>query len=88
MNETKQMISSIVDWNASRPDNRIIISVELENHSKNNVNLLENADVVFLSKDYSQFMGWNEKEVALETIRSFAANRYFRDMLALKNFLE
>lgn len=70
------MIDFIVGWNESHPADRITISVELENHAKKNVSLVKNADVVFLSKDYSQFMGWNTKENALQSIREFVNQRY------------
>lgn len=69
------MIDFIVCWNETHPDDRITISVELENHAKKNVSLVENADFVFLSKDYSQFMGWSTKENALQAIRTYVSQR-------------
>lgn len=70
------MIDFIACWNGAHPDDRITISVELENHAKKNVSLVEHADYVFLSKDFSVFMGWNTKENALQSIREYVKQRY------------
>lgn len=71
MTETKQMIDSIVQWNAANPDKYIVISVELENRSEKNVVLVPNADYVFLSRDFAELMGWMSKEVGIHNLRKY-----------------
>lgn len=65
------MIDSILEWNKSHPDERITISVELETRSKKTIVLVEHADFVFIGKDYSELMGWNTKEMTVESIRKY-----------------
>lgn len=69
--ETKEMIDSIVQWNVQHPDQRIVISVELENRTEKNLTLVADADYVFLSKDFSELMGWTSKEVAIHNLRKY-----------------
>lgn len=69
------MMESILQWNDSHPDERITISIELENRSKKNINLVKHADYVFISKDYAEFLGWNTKETTLESLRKYVKQR-------------
>ena len=69
--ETQQMIDSVLQWNSKHPDQRITISVELENQTKMNLPLAQDADYVFLSKDFAKLMGWMSKEVAIQSLRKF-----------------
>lgn len=74
--ETKQMIDSILEWNVKHPDQRIVVSIELENRTEKNLALVKDADYVFLSKDYSEFMGWKSKEVAIHNLRKYVKKQY------------
>lgn len=69
--ETLKMIDLILLWNKIEIKPDIIISVELENLSENNITLAANADIVFLSKDYALMMGWTNKEVAVHNLRKY-----------------
>ncbi|XP_031634393.1 ketohexokinase-like [Contarinia nasturtii] len=71
VHETKRMIDSIVQWNAEHPDQRITISVELENRTEKNLPLVADADYVYLSKDFAEIMGWMSKEVAIHNLRKY-----------------
>lgn len=66
-----KMIDLVVLWNKIENKPNIPISVELENLSKENIALVEKADVVFLSKDYACLMGWTNKEVAVHNLRKY-----------------
>lgn len=69
--ETKQMIESVMEFNGKNPDQRIVVSVELENRSEKNLQLVKDADYVYLSKDFAEMMGWNSKEVAIHNLRKY-----------------
>lgn len=64
------MIDSIVQWN-SKHDERIVISVELENRSKKNLSLVSDADYVFVSKDFAELMGWKTKEDTIQNLKEY-----------------
>lgn len=74
--ETKQMIDSILEWNEKHPDQRIVVSVELENRTEKNLPLVKDADFVFLSKDFAELMGWMSKEVAIHNLRKYVKKQY------------
>lgn len=65
------MIDSILAWNAKNPNDRIVISVELEHLKKDILSLVKDADVVFLSRDYAELMQWTSKEVAIHNLRKY-----------------
>lgn len=65
------MIDSVVQWNIKHPDQRIVISIELENRAEKNLSLVKDADFVFLSKDFAELMGWMSKEVAIHSLRKY-----------------
>lgn len=65
------MIDSVLEWNAKHAEHQIVVSVELENRTEKNLLLIKDADYVFLSKDYSEFMGWMSKEVAIHNLRKY-----------------
>lgn len=69
--ETIKMIDLIVLWNKieNKPD--IIISLELEKLTSDNITLAANADYVFLGKDFALMMGWTNKEVAVHNLRKY-----------------
>lgn len=71
MCETKEMIASVVQWNATNPNKYIVISVELENRNETNLELVSHADYVFLSRDFAELMGWMSKEVAIHNLRKY-----------------
>lgn len=71
MAETKQMIDSIIQWNEANPDKYIVISVELENRNEKNLQLVPDADYVFLSRDFAELMGWMSKEVGIHNLRKY-----------------
>lgn len=71
MTETKKMIELIVLWNKIENKPNITISVELENLKTANLELIEHADYVFLSKDFACMMGWTIKEVAVHNLRKY-----------------
>lgn len=70
------MIESVIQWNESHEEKRIIVSVELENLAKKNIALIEHADVVFLSKDYAELMSWMTKEIAIQSLRDFVKKKF------------
>lgn len=70
------MIDSIVEWNAKHHEQRIVVSVELENRTDKNLQLVKEADFVFLSKDFAEFMGWMSKEVAIHSLRKYVKKQY------------
>lgn len=72
--ETKKMIELVALWNKIENKPNVTISVELENLAPKNVHLAEQADVVFLSKDYACMMGWTNKEVAVHNMRKYVKN--------------
>lgn len=65
------MIDSIIEWNTANPDKYIVISVELENRNEKNLELVKDADFVFLSRDFAELMGWMSKEVAIHNLRKY-----------------
>lgn len=65
------MIDSIVRWNDEHSEQRITISVELENRTEKNLALVKDADYVFLSRDFAELMGWMSKEVAIHNLRKY-----------------
>lgn len=69
------MTDLVVEWNENNPNERITLSVELENLAKKNIDLIAKADVVFLSKDFAILMGWLTKEVAIHNLRKFVQKR-------------
>lgn len=74
--ETKEMINSILKWNSEQPDQRITISVELENRTEKNLPLVQDADYVFLSKEFADLMGWTSKETAIHNLRKYVKKEY------------
>lgn len=73
--ETKKMIELIVLWNKIDGKPNITISIELENLTATNLNLLEHVDYVFLSKDFACMMGWTNKEIAVHNLRKYVKHR-------------
>lgn len=65
------MIDAVTQWNKVNADTRITISVELENRAEKNIELIGDADFVFLSKDFANLMGWLTKEVAIHNLRKY-----------------
>lgn len=65
------MIDLLVQWNEKNPNNKITFSVELENRTETNIDLVSDADIVFLSKDFANLMGWQTKEVAIHNLRKY-----------------
>ncbi|CAH3144219.1 unnamed protein product [Pocillopora meandrina] len=66
--EIVKMISAVEDFNSAQlPKNKIIVSVELEKPRNSLSLLLDKADVVFVSKDFGQFMGFSSPS---ETVKS------------------
>lgn len=72
--ETKKMIELVVLWNKIENKPNITISVELENLKEANLCLIEQADFVFLSKDFACMMGWTNKELAVHNLRKYVKN--------------
>lgn len=70
------MINSVVEWNYAHPDQSIIISIELEIGTKDELQFVLDADYVFLSKDFSQVMGWTSKETAVHNLRKYVKKKY------------
>ena len=70
------MIDSILQWNFEHPDQRITVSVELENRNETNLLLAQDADYVFLSKDFAELVGWMSKEVAIHNLRKYVKKEY------------
>lgn len=70
------MIDHVDDWNKNENNRHpITISVELENLAVKNIELVEKADVIFLSKDYACLMNWNTKEVAIHNLRIYVKKK-------------
>lgn len=69
------MIELITLWNKIENKPNITISVELEKLSPRLIILVEQADVVFLSKDYAIQMGWKNKEEAIENLQKEVKER-------------
>lgn len=65
------MIDSVLQWNYKHPDERIVVSVELENRTEKNLPLVKEVDYVFLSRDFAELMGWMSKEVAIHNLRKY-----------------
>lgn len=70
------MIDSVISWNATHTEQRIVISVELENRTEKNLPLVKNADYVFLSKDFAELMQWTSKEVAIHNLRKYVKKEW------------
>lgn len=73
--ETRQMIEWIRKHNQVMKDNEIKISVELEKLNRNLFDLASRADVVFVSKDIAEHMGWKTAKEAV-----YGAKEIIHDM--------
>ena len=54
----------------------VAVSVELEKPRANLELLMENADVIFASKDYAKFLGFQDMESAAKGIMKKASTRW------------
>ncbi|KAL7641722.1 UNVERIFIED_CONTAM: hypothetical protein RMT77_007595 [Armadillidium vulgare] len=69
VSEVKQMISVVRDYNKKvSKEEEITISVELEKAKEEMNDLISLGDIVFLSKEYARFRGWNTMEEALSKV--------------------
>ena len=68
--EIVKMIGIVEKFNSARsPQNKIVVSVELEKPRKSLLPLLDKADVVFTSKDFARFCGFSSASEAVESFR-------------------
>lgn len=63
------MISLVHQWNAT--NHKIMISVEFESPIKENLVLAENADVIFVGKEFANYFGYT-KESVLYAIQKYS----------------
>ena len=68
--EIVKMIAIVDKFNSTlSPQDKIVVSVELEKPRKSLLPLLDKADVVFTSKDFARFCGFSSASEAVEAFR-------------------
>lgn len=68
--EIAKMVSIVDKFNSSHlAEDRIVVSVELEKPRQSLLQLVDKADVVFMSKDFARFCGFSSAFEAVESFR-------------------
>lgn len=69
--EIVKMISIVENFNSAQsPENKIVVSVELEKPRESLLLLLDKADVVFTSKDFGKFLGFSSPSETIKSLRT------------------
>lgn len=69
------MMKMIRNDNNKTISDPITISVELEKQNAEHLGFMKIADVAFVGKDFSTFMGWADLGTALRSLRSMTENK-------------
>ena len=75
VDEVERMIAHIRQFNATMATPSITISVELEQPEPEVIKLLPLADVVFMSKDFAGYHGYDSPEMACQEMKKRALER-------------
>ena len=75
VDEVERMIAHIRQFNATMATPSITISVELEKKKPELIKLLPLADVVFVSKEFAGYHGYDSPELACQEMKKKALER-------------
>lgn len=73
--ETSLMMRKVVERNEeNNPENRILISLDLEKIGNDNLTLVNYADYVFVGKDFAEYLGCTNKKEGCYKLKSLVTN--------------